>query len=422
MSDEPPLKRRRIDDRVIDRLQAFVRENPHNDVEFIVGRPNNQQTFHANKMLFAAQSEVFKTMLFDTAASNDAPITIMDVTPAAFDYLHQLFYARQPELSNDIVIDVLYAANKYMIDIVIDECKEAVMNNKRMDGIYTVLSSIGQYPGSNLFDQTIHELMQHPLLKENIGSFIGDNRFNQLKACIIVHVIRSDLFKSQIRKYECIKNYCVANAQNDDSLSWQSMFKDQFLDDFNLSDISRAYLLKVVKNDHVLSSDSMLDIISTKNNFGFRLSDILLNFEERKSLEIGDIVDLRDWKGAFFEAKVIKKNGQNIALKFEGYDVCKEMDINEGQWIAKHGSVTRRISVNRPCMKNKKSGDDVYVNYGCHPLYQHANKWRKCQLKQSSAVCFTLSPLSTGEQEYWIHPDSESEVACLDDKCEYCFR
>eukprot|EP01084_Bolivina_argentea_P264209 447466_1 len=122
-SNEPPSKRQKISNELIEQFTNSLNMDNFTDIQFIVGT-SNKTTFNANKLLFSTQSKVFKAMLFgpmSQSTNNNQPIYIPDVKPSAFNYLHKLFYLKQPQLTYDIIVDVLYAAQKYLIDIVIKE-------------------------------------------------------------------------------------------------------------------------------------------------------------------------------------------------------------------------------------------------------------------------------------------------------------
>merc|ERR1719295_2049479 len=134
----PPSKRRKLShnksysskqprltvaNRMAQKLPAFSTLSTFHDVEFIVGPADAQRTFPASKLLFSVQSEVFEAMFKGDSSAADSTrqrITLSDVTPAAFAYLHRLIYLTpNTVLSYAIVFDVLYAAQKYLIEVAI---------------------------------------------------------------------------------------------------------------------------------------------------------------------------------------------------------------------------------------------------------------------------------------------------------------
>merc|ERR1719295_473093 len=133
----PPSKRRKLShnksysskqprltvaNRMAQKLPAFSTLSTFHDVEFIVGPADAQRPFPASKLLFSVQSEVFEAMFKGDSSAESARqrITLSDVTPAAFEYLHKLIYLTpNTVLSYAIVFDVLYAAQKYLIEVAI---------------------------------------------------------------------------------------------------------------------------------------------------------------------------------------------------------------------------------------------------------------------------------------------------------------
>merc|ERR1712129_641545 len=117
----------------------------------------------------------------------------------------------------------------------------------------------------------------------------------------------------------------------------------------NWSNLPSVYLLSEVKADNVFSADDILDIISSKGMFGFKLADVMLTLKKRKALKIGDLIDLRDAKGIFFPAMVTGNNGKTINSKYDGYTSHQTTDITRASCIARRGSFTARHTVKRLC-------------------------------------------------------------------------
>eukprot|EP01084_Bolivina_argentea_P255625 430033_1 len=179
-SDEPPPKRQKIAHRLMQQFQNTLQDNTFTDITFILGPPNDTQTFDANKLLFSTHSEVFKAMLFGPM-SQLSPIAIPDVKPLAFDYLHKLFYMKQPQLTYDIIIHVLYAAQKYLINIVIDECKQKLYATNNVDDLYLIFTQITQY-SPLIFEDKLSDFFENTkFVIENAQQIVNHNRFNTLQ-------------------------------------------------------------------------------------------------------------------------------------------------------------------------------------------------------------------------------------------------
>eukprot|EP01084_Bolivina_argentea_P256695 432274_1 len=101
--------------------------------------------FHCIKALFAANSEVFKNLLygdFNEAKSRNPEIEIRDITCSAFEYIRDLFYHFNPQLTSDIVLDVSIAARRYFIDELMIECINYLRNLSNITKWYNILYEI----------------------------------------------------------------------------------------------------------------------------------------------------------------------------------------------------------------------------------------------------------------------------------------
>ena len=434
--NQPPARKRRkivVEDEanlsIVNSINSSYTDADFNDVEFIIGVDDDTQSFAANKFMFAMQSKWFKTLFYaESVDSSNEPIRISDITPAAFDYLHQLFYLKAPKLSSEIIVDVLFAANKCMLDGVIEECKQRLKGFNKIDDIYTVLFSMDSYAETVLFDQALDELTKNAPLKMQLQRFIDDERFKELSSRIIVSMIQSQLFSSEYNKYVTVRNYCVAVSRNDKGLGpWKAMLEKEFMRYIKFGKIDCPQLVSTIRNDGILSADYLFDIVDYQLNIsGFRLSEVLLNFCERRGLKVGDMVDIRDDSGRWYEERVIGSVINRIKVGPVG-SLEKQTIVGpcDNQWVAKHKSVTGKRRISRPCLKNIKKGDEILINYGKHPNYKCEDKWDKCKLQQiqkssAKAIAFVFSPHSDGQRNYCVHPDSLDECRCINVSCEFC--
>lgn len=93
------------------------------DCSFLVGSENNQQTLACHKIILAMASPVFETMFFGSFNQKDDPITISDVQADAFKALLEYIYTDKININNvDKAFDLCYAAKKYMLPYVVDQC------------------------------------------------------------------------------------------------------------------------------------------------------------------------------------------------------------------------------------------------------------------------------------------------------------
>merc|ERR550514_1944876 len=88
------------------------------DVEFIVG-PSEEKVLGL-KALFARASEVFSKMFFEAGfrerTQERAAVRVPDILPAHFSQLRRWVYDLDVQLTPDVALGVLDAAQKYMME------------------------------------------------------------------------------------------------------------------------------------------------------------------------------------------------------------------------------------------------------------------------------------------------------------------
>jgi len=93
------------------------------DCDFIVGHFPNIKIFHSHKMFLAMASPVFEAMFYGNLAETRREIKILDVQPEAFASMLEYIYTDEIHLYNfELVCDICYAAKKYMLPDLVEEC------------------------------------------------------------------------------------------------------------------------------------------------------------------------------------------------------------------------------------------------------------------------------------------------------------
>ncbi|KAG0718530.1 BTB/POZ domain-containing protein 6 [Chionoecetes opilio] len=98
------------------------------DCSFLVGNENNQKTVHGHRLILAMSSPVFEAMFFGgLPEKSEKPIEILDVQPEAFMALLQYIYSDEINLKSfDQVCEICYAAKKYMIPSLVEQCTQFI--------------------------------------------------------------------------------------------------------------------------------------------------------------------------------------------------------------------------------------------------------------------------------------------------------
>jgi len=109
-----------------ERGQYLLETGVWSDCTFIVGLPPTVRVFRCHKMFLAMASPVFEAMFFGGLAEssgNTGEIKILDVQPDAFFVMLQYIYTDHINLNSfELVCDICYAAKKYMLPALVEEC------------------------------------------------------------------------------------------------------------------------------------------------------------------------------------------------------------------------------------------------------------------------------------------------------------
>ncbi|KAL5017581.1 hypothetical protein ScPMuIL_007170 [Solemya velum] len=116
--------------------QHMLEEGIAADVTFIVGK--KKQEVRAHKYMLICRSPVFQAM-FCGPLAEDNNIVIPDIEPDVFFVLLRFMYYDKSSLNDLIVLSVLYAANKYLVDGLVKVCKDYIENNMDADNACLLL-------------------------------------------------------------------------------------------------------------------------------------------------------------------------------------------------------------------------------------------------------------------------------------------
>ncbi|KAL3105159.1 hypothetical protein niasHT_028831 [Heterodera trifolii] len=129
-NEEIPRKNLPKPEKLVDRMKVLLNTANGADIHFLVGE--EKQLFRAHKHILMLASDVFEAM-FRIDAKNTTekalsaevsnPVEVPDVEAASFKVMLSFIYAEDlSELNGQNAIAVLYAAKKYNIPALVDQC------------------------------------------------------------------------------------------------------------------------------------------------------------------------------------------------------------------------------------------------------------------------------------------------------------
>jgi len=370
------------EDYILNNILNLINDSSINDVIFIV----ENEELYGIRALFACQSIVFKNMLYgnmmESNPSNE--VILNDITINAFKYLRSTFYniftnKNDSELTSSIVVDVLFAAQKYLIQPLITKCIEFIKKIQDINDWYYILNqfekSTFQYQSKLYLAEIINKLNDAPyILQYKSHKFLENDKFKSLKSDTIIILINSDnLAAKEHQIWDALIKWTKYNAINIDKHEYEqkenetkkereeindqkdeesslSLLKEennkvlndrekklltQFIKYIRFNQMDGTYFKQEIVDKNILNSSDIINIMFARENNAkwksikfndteripsklmdtFILNEICLTLKQIKSLKIGDLIDFRDLYGLFCPASIIDADHDSNRIK-----------------------------------------------------------------------------------------------------------
>lgn len=190
------------------------------DCSFLVGNENNQKTIQGHRLILAMSSPVFEAMFFGgLAEKSEKPIEILDVQPEAFRALLQYIYSDEINLrSFDQVCEICYAAKKYMIPSLVEQCTQFIWGDLYPGNVCRA------YEFALLFEEPrlIEKCLQ--IIEKKTDEVLNDPSFEEMGLSTLRTILQQDtlnvsesvLWDALLSwtKQECVRQSLEVNPEN----------------------------------------------------------------------------------------------------------------------------------------------------------------------------------------------------------------
>lgn len=178
--------------RVLDKYERLINDPEFSDVRIIV----EGKTFHAHKAVLARSSTKFKAIFRNIAAIGDnkkesSKVEIEDVKYDVFTELLRFLYVGRVFNIENIVGELLHAADDYRLDDLKLVCEKYLNDNLIVDNALEILKLAQTYQLDRLKDKTIKFVALYA------DRFIDDPEFKSLSARVLYKVCRAIVKKSK---------------------------------------------------------------------------------------------------------------------------------------------------------------------------------------------------------------------------------
>eukprot|EP01083_Nonionella_stella_P209979 760634_1 len=253
-------------------FESLLGNQDLSDVTFVVCNESLKEKpkeYHCVRAIFASFSSVFEKMLFGSMVESfsDNQVIITDVSCIAFEFLQSLFYGLPVELTEQNVVHVLYAANKYIINDLVAECNAFISSIANMNDLILALKSLRDY---KLFDISSQIVDKRAILTDSSAQlqlFDCDN-FTQIPQYLLVALLKSNLLnlKEEIiwekcRKWSQFQCSVTQNTdQTDDVKLSDDCFMKPLLPHIRYTLMPNKFFAEHVVPTNLLSKDDVISI------------------------------------------------------------------------------------------------------------------------------------------------------------------
>lgn len=180
------------------RLLYLLNTGALSDVTFIVGGSSllmstsastmtTPERFVAHKFVLSMSSAVFDAMFNgQMAMRDDSAIEIPDVEPLAFRALLKFLYTDEISVESHNVMSILYAAKKYAIPALEQECVEFLKDNIQSENVFMLLTQ------ARLFDEPVLASMCLESIDKNTSEALSSDGFTEIDLETLCLVLSRD--------------------------------------------------------------------------------------------------------------------------------------------------------------------------------------------------------------------------------------
>ena len=142
-----------------------------------------------------------------TSSDSRKCVVITDVEPKAFEFLQQYIYLQKPLMNNDLVVDVLYLSQKYLIKDVEKLCLSHIKNVSDINITLLFISTmINKY---KMIDESNKLLKKHKIFSssKSLVKTLKSKNFKYLPFSMIEAILKSDILhiKEEIIWQKCVQ-------------------------------------------------------------------------------------------------------------------------------------------------------------------------------------------------------------------------
>ncbi|KFM78875.1 BTB/POZ domain-containing protein 2, partial [Stegodyphus mimosarum] len=198
-------------ERLTDAWGKARREGRFTDVTFSVESDEDKQVFQAHKCVLAFGSPVFEAMFYGGIPEQNNPISIIGITPAAFENLLRYLYSEPITLeATSCAFDTYEAAERYDVPQLRKQCDDYISRANLNDySVWTVLSKAVFY---NMAQTKVTSLNY---VSKNAEKLLLLKEFQNLTLDVVHKILECERLQiSEFKLLLALTSWGVANKKN----------------------------------------------------------------------------------------------------------------------------------------------------------------------------------------------------------------
>ncbi|XP_058824698.1 BTB/POZ domain-containing protein 6-like [Topomyia yanbarensis] len=177
------------------------------DCQFLVGQEPSPKTITAHKLVLSLASPVFETMFFGTLTEqNDVSIRIVDIEAEVFRKILLYIYTDKICLdSMDDAFKIYYAAKKYLLPQVTDQCTTYIKSNIKPTNACLV------YEFAKFYDESALLQSAKTIIINHTTQVIQDPSFLELDLSTVIMILDQEMLNitTELDLFKALKKYAA---------------------------------------------------------------------------------------------------------------------------------------------------------------------------------------------------------------------
>ncbi|CAH1788411.1 unnamed protein product [Owenia fusiformis] len=190
--------------RLTDKFGDLVNREEKSDIKFAF--PGSSKVIYGHKLILSVGSPVFDAMFYGPVKETTDTINIPDIIPEAFLELVRFIYSERVQLTIDNVVEVKYAAKKYLVPQLEHPCDVYMKECLKVDTVCSLMNLCYSFR----YDESVNQCLE--FISANTTAVLRQDNFKSLHYELLKAVLELDpvtytteleMFEAAIQWAEC---------------------------------------------------------------------------------------------------------------------------------------------------------------------------------------------------------------------------